>query len=241
MSQLAANTGAGGSQGSPSGALEHLGCYRSRGNPTLLAADSSGLVRVFDLRAGGVVGSTQHLKSRLAGGERCAGQGWAAGQGCARRGGAAVRGRVDHQLCACPLVVPEPPASSLHVQPAFLSPRSPYTSSAYIPPLCVSAPSLLTPRVPHPNPIPAGLVVEPGGLEHQVVLGYPNGQLAFLDCRVLSGGAGEGGAGGPRVECGVWKSLEAHSRGPMTTLVGHKHAPLLATSTAQQVGRRGEA
>ena len=73
------------------------------------------------------------------------------------------------------------------------------------------------------------------------MLGYPNGHLAFLDCRVLSSsaaaaeGGAAGGAGPPRVECGVWKSLEAHSKGPMTALVGHAHAPLLATATAQQV------
>ncbi|GAB4817626.1 hypothetical protein N2152v2_004672 [Parachlorella kessleri] len=131
-------------------ALEHLACYRSQGNPVVLAGDACGVVRIFDLRTGALAGSTQHLRSRL-----------------------------------------------------------------------------------------AGLVVEPGGREHQVVLGYPNGQLAFMDCRVLGAGAGSAEGGSPaspgRVECGVWKTLEAHSKGPMTALVAHTQAPLLATATAQQV------
>ena len=31
----------------------------------------------------------------------------------------------------------------------------------------------------------AGMAAEPGGAAHTLVLGYPNGQLAFLDCRML--------------------------------------------------------
>lgn len=50
--------------------FEHLACYRSRGNPVLFAADGSGVVRIFDLRAGAAAGSTQHLKSRLSGEQR---------------------------------------------------------------------------------------------------------------------------------------------------------------------------
>ena len=30
-----------------------------------------------------------------------------------------------------------------------------------------------------------GMAAEPGGAPHQLVLGYPTAQLAFLDCRLL--------------------------------------------------------
>lgn len=50
-----------------------------------------------------------------------------------------------------------------------------------------------------------GLVAEPGGTPHHLVLGYPSAQLAFLDCRMLrcvaTGGFGGGGDGGVQCAC----------------------------------------
>eukprot|EP00887_Chlorella_sp_A99_P005702 scaffold1.g5702.t1 len=89
----------------------------------------------------------------------------------------------------------------------------------------------------------AGLAAEPGGTPHQLVLGYPSAHLAFLDCRMLPGAPDHalGVAGQPRLEVGVWKSFDAHSKGPMACLTAHRYAPLLATATASQVwSARGE-
>lgn len=71
----------------------------------------------------------------------------------------------------------------------------------------------------------AGMVAEPGGLEHQVVLGYRSGNISFLDCR-MSGGAAQGS---------LLRSIEGHSKGHVTTVCSHPNAPLFATATASQV------
>ena len=71
----------------------------------------------------------------------------------------------------------------------------------------------------------AGMVAEPGGLEHQVVLGYRSGNISFLDCR-MSGG---------RAQSSLLRSIEGHSKGHVTTVCSHPHAPLFATATASQV------
>lgn len=88
---------------------------------------------------------------------------------------------------------------------------------------------------------PAGMVAEPGGAPHHLVLGYPGAQLAFLDCRMVSSGqpaaaapAGSGTGEQRRLEVGVWKAVEAHSKGSMTALAAHPNAPLLATATNNQ-------
>lgn len=85
----------------------------------------------------------------------------------------------------------------------------------------------------------AGMVAEAGGTPHHLALAYPTGQLAFLDVRMLSDAgaqAGNGPASAPRrLEAGVWKAVEAHSKGTLTALAGHPHAPLLATATSSQV------
>ena len=85
--------------------------------------------------------------------------------------------------------------------------------------------------------LPAGLAAEPGGLAHQLVLGHPDGTLAFADCRML-GGSAHSSSESLRVEAGVWKTVEAHSKGGMTAVACHREAPLLATGTASQVWRR---
>ncbi|KAL4426136.1 hypothetical protein ABPG77_007418 [Micractinium sp. CCAP 211/92] len=142
-------SGSGGDGVAP--AAEHMAA--SCHSPLLYAADGSGMVRIFDLRSSEVVGSVQHLRSRL-----------------------------------------------------------------------------------------AGMVAEPGGAPHHLVLGYPGAQLAFLDCRMVSSGqpaaaapAGSGTGEQRRLEVGVWKAVEAHSKGSMTALAAHPNAPLLATATNNQV------
>ena len=210
----ASSSSGGGSSGGAdhaASALPATTCLAASCNtPLLFAADASGAVRIFDLRSGGgPVGIAQHQRSRL-----------------------------------------------------------------------------------------SGLVVEPGGTPHLIVLGYPSAHLAFLDCRMLPADASVAAAGEPgqvtgrggggdrprvrwldwggahpassvsvccccaayacspchpptpplpthpltlqhRIEVGVWKSFDAHSKGPMTALAGHRTAPLLATATANQVVKVG--
>ncbi|PSC68711.1 Regulatory-associated of TOR 1 [Micractinium conductrix] len=140
--------GGGGSEpGGAAPAVEHIAA--SCHSPLLYAADNSGTVRIFDLRSSEVVGSVQHLRTRL-----------------------------------------------------------------------------------------AGMVAEPGGTPHHLVLGYPGAQLAFLDCRMISDNAAAGPGSvqqGRRLEVGVWKTVDAHSKGQMTALAAHPNAPLLATATNNQV------
>ncbi len=73
----------------------------------------------------------------------------------------------------------------------------------------------------------AGLVAEPGGAPHTLVAAHRRGELRFYDTRMLGGGAPGAAA--------LIASVEAHSRGGLTTLAGHARAPLLATATAGQV------
>ena len=74
---------------------------------------------------------------------------------------------------------------------------------------------------------PAGLVADPGGVEHQLIIGYQNGTLNFFDCRML------GGPSSPSVS--LLRSVEGHSKGNVTALCAHEHAPLIASATASQV------
>ena len=71
----------------------------------------------------------------------------------------------------------------------------------------------------------AGLAAEPGRMAHQLVLAYRNGSISFADCRMA----------GSTVEASLWKSIEGHSKGNVTTVCGHSSAPLFATATASQV------
>ena len=70
-----------------------------------------------------------------------------------------------------------------------------------------------------------GLVAEPGGIENQLVVGYRNGNISFLDCRVLGGSP----------TASLLRNVEGHSKGNMTTICGHNFAPLLASATSSQV------
>ncbi|KAK9819637.1 hypothetical protein WJX72_000593 [[Myrmecia] bisecta] len=78
---------------------------------------------------------------------------------------------------------------------------------------------------PHTSPM-IGMALEPGGVSNQLVTGAANGELKFIDFRM---------AGDSAAQMGVWKTVEAHSKGGMTALTAHPHAPLLATVTASQV------
>ncbi|EFN54506.1 hypothetical protein CHLNCDRAFT_135218 [Chlorella variabilis] len=160
IAQLNLPGGGGNGDAAAAPAVEHIAA--SCCSPLLYAADGTGMVRIFDLRSSELVGSVQHIRSRL-----------------------------------------------------------------------------------------AGMVAEPGRTPHHLVLGYPGAQLAFLDCRMVrwaqawgpgsdassSGGAAAGGTAPParRLEVGVWKTVEAHSKGQMTALAAHPSAPLLATATNNQV------
>ena len=71
----------------------------------------------------------------------------------------------------------------------------------------------------------AGMASEPGRVEHQLVLGYRSGSISFVDCRMV----------GSRLQSSLHRTIEGHSKGDMTTLSSHRHAPLFATATASQV------
>lgn len=70
-----------------------------------------------------------------------------------------------------------------------------------------------------------GMVLEPGGVSNQMVTGTSTGELKFIDFRVV----------GSTGQMGVWKSVEAHTKGAMTAMAAHPYSPLLATATATQV------
>ena len=69
------------------------------------------------------------------------------------------------------------------------------------------------------------MALEPGGVGNQLVTGVASGELKFLDFRMVNG----------KGQTGVWKTVEAHSKGGMTALAAHPYSPLLATATATQV------
>ena len=70
-----------------------------------------------------------------------------------------------------------------------------------------------------------GMVLEPGGLSNQLVTGTSSGELKFLDFRVVDSSG----------QMGVWKTVEAHTKGAMSAMAAHPYSPLLATATATQV------
>ena len=71
-----------------------------------------------------------------------------------------------------------------------------------------------------------GLVGEPGGVPHQLVTGTASGELKYIDFRMSSDSTGK---------LGVYKTVQAHSKGSITALVGHPHSPLIASATTTQV------
>ena len=73
------------------------------------------------------------------------------------------------------------------------------------------------------------MVLEPGGLRHQLVTGTSSGELKFVDFRVVDSSG----------QMGVWKTVEAHTKGAMTAMAAHPYSPLLATATATQVRCHG--
>ncbi len=79
-------------------------------------------------------------------------------------------------------------------------------------------PDILLPQV--------GVVLEPGGVPGQLVTATTAGQLKFIDVRMLGEGSGR---------LGEYKVLEAHSKGNVSVIAGHPHAPLFATGTTTQV------
>lgn len=118
----------------PDSSTEQLAAACS--TPVLFAGDTTGLVRIYDLRTSAAVGTVQHLKERL-----------------------------------------------------------------------------------------AGLAAEPARMESQLVLAYRTGTISFIDCRMMGGA----------VQSSLWKSIEGHSKGNVTSLCSHSYAPLIASATASQV------
>ena len=85
------------------------------------------------------------------------------------------------------------------------------------------------------------MVMEPGGIPHQLVTGTAAGTLKFLDFRVQSSSqVASSSSGPPEAEVGVWKTVEAHNKGGLSAMAAHPYASLMATATTSQVCR-GEA
>ena len=61
---------------------------------------------------------------------------------------------------------------------------------------------------------------------HQLVTGTASGELKYIDFRMSSEASGK---------LGVYKTVQAHSKGSITALVGHPHSPLIASATTTQV------
>lgn len=70
----------------------------------------------------------------------------------------------------------------------------------------------------------AGMVAEAGGDPHSLVVASPKGLMKLCDARMVGA-----------AQLGVWKTVEAHTKGHVTALTAHPHAPLLATGTSMQV------
>ena len=83
------------------------------------------------------------------------------------------------------------------------------------------------------------MVMEPGGIPHQLVTGTAAGTLKFLDFRVQSSSqlhsATSSSSGPPEAEVGVWKTVEAHNKGGLSSMAAHPYASLMATATTSQV------
>ncbi len=83
----------------------------------------------------------------------------------------------------------------------------------------------------------AGMVVEPGATPHSIAVASPKGLLKFCDTR-MPGPTSAPTPGAPPVgsthHMGVWKTVEAHTKGTVTALAAHPNAPLLATATSMQ-------
>ena len=76
------------------------------------------------------------------------------------------------------------------------------------------------------NGLQMGMVLEPGGVSNQLVTATATGKLKFIDFRMHDASGGR---------LGVYKTLDAHSKGSLSAVVGHPHAPLIATGTTTQV------
>ena len=102
----------------------------------------------------------------------------------------------------------------------------------------------------------AGVVFEPNSRQNLLVAASGKGELCFVDLRKVtataaappagpSPSAGTAqppatstslGVGGPYpIGSGVVKTVLAHSKGGLSALVAHPHAPLMATGTVSQV------
>lgn len=86
------------------------------------------------------------------------------------------------------------------------------------------------------------MVVEPGGIPHQLVTGTAAGTLKFLDFRVqsssqLHSATSSSSSAPPEAEVGVWKTVEAHNKGGLSAMAAHPYASLMATATTSQVCR----
>ena len=81
-----------------------------------------------------------------------------------------------------------------------------------------------------------GMAMEPGGLEHQLVTASAGGELAFIDFRAVSSSSSYAAEGSlPPAQMGKWKSVDASTKGGLSALAAHRHAPILATGTTSQV------
>jgi hypothetical protein len=75
-----------------------------------------------------------------------------------------------------------------------------------------------------------GMALGPGDWDSQLVTAACGGDMKYTDFRLLPGEEGRA----PSAQMGVWKSLHAEDRGPVSAFAAHPHAPLLATASLSQ-------
>ncbi len=85
---------------------------------------------------------------------------------------------------------------------------------------------------------PAGIVYEPNCRPNLLVVASERGEMCFIDVRMASSSSSSSSSfdasGGGGVS-GAMRVVPAHSKGGLSTLVAHSHAPLMATGTVNQV------
>ena len=75
-----------------------------------------------------------------------------------------------------------------------------------------------------------GMALGPGDWDSQLVTAACGGDMKYTDFRLLPAEEGHP----PSAQMGVWKSLHAEDRGPVSAFAAHTHAPLLATASLSQ-------
>ena len=78
------------------------------------------------------------------------------------------------------------------------------------------------------------MALGPGDWDSQLLSGAAGGDIRYTDFRLLPPADPEAADGGGGAQMGVWKSVRADDKGPLSAFAAHPHAPLLATASFSQ-------